>query len=91
LGYFSSRLKAVEGTSSLLLGASCHVKSGNQALGIVDSTIFLADSNILSLSYIHSSRVAVSFAGELFLRARKKDVDTRRSLEAFTKVNVAFI
>jgi calcineurin-like phosphoesterase len=40
-------LKAVKSTSSLLLSASSHVKSCDEALAIVNTAVLLADTNIL--------------------------------------------
>jgi calcineurin-like phosphoesterase len=40
-------LEAVKSASSLLLGASSHVKSCDEALAIVNTTVLLADTNIL--------------------------------------------
>lgn len=47
-----NRLKAVKSTSSFLLGASSHVECGDKALGVVDSTVLLADTHVLRLSNI---------------------------------------
>jgi hypothetical protein len=42
-------LKAVKSTCSFLLKASCHVKCGDEALGIVNTTVLLADFHVFNL------------------------------------------
>jgi hypothetical protein len=44
-----SGFEAVEGACCLLLAASEHVKSEDEALGVVDGAVFLAHTHILRL------------------------------------------
>jgi hypothetical protein len=41
-------LEALEGATSLSLGAFLHIESGDEALGVVDSTVLLANSHLAS-------------------------------------------
>ena len=84
-------LKAVKSASSLLLGASCHIESGDEALAIVNATVLLADTHILSdldSALDTLALEAVKGTGSLALEAR---LEVTCLDEAFSEVKATVL